>query len=216
MIENVSNFDDESWGPKAEKISIWHFDPTIVDKEEDVFMKVCNFDLDFDEDLKKAKENIQPTVTHHTEFWSGIGYPEGVPITDSSFKFDLSKYPNFKEIIDRLGLVEHKEFDIKVKLFCQRPGQMLPTHIDNYKKASEEKTSEIALTALRFVVALNDWDIGHYWHFGNAVWKQWKKGDCVHWHRTMAHGTANTGHSDRLSLQITGIPSEKTFKLIHS
>ena len=37
MIENVSNFDDESWGPKAEEISIWHFDPTIVDKEEDVF-----------------------------------------------------------------------------------------------------------------------------------------------------------------------------------
>jgi hypothetical protein len=30
----------------------------------------------------------------------------------------------------------------------------------------------------------------------------------------MAHGTANVGHTDRLTLQITGIPSEKTLELL--
>jgi hypothetical protein len=215
MKTNVLNFDEECWGPQAEKISIWHFDPTIVDKPEDVFTQVCNFDYDFSKDIEQAKENLLPTTTYDVEFWQGLGYPK-IQATDSTNKLPLNDYPTFKKVIDDLGLIEDPNYDIKVKLFRQLPGQILPSHIDNYKKANEKTTSGHALKAVRFAVALNDWNVGHYWHFGNTVWSQWKTGDCVHWHRTMAHGTANVGHTERLTLQITGIPSQKTLSLINS
>ena len=213
------NFDDECWGPKAEAISIWHFDPKRVDKEEDVFTRVCHFNYDFDQDIEKAESLIKPTVTHNDDVWDDLGYKNishSVQTTEASSKLNLDDFPTFKLVIDNLGLVEHSEYDIKVKLFRQMPGQILPSHIDNYKKPTEKTTSDIAKQAVRFAVALSDWNVGHYWHFGNAVWQQWSKGDCVHWHRTMAHGTANVGHTPRLTLQITGIPSEHTFKLINS
>jgi len=213
MKKNILNFDKECWGPGAEAISIWHFNPKIKDKEEDVFTRVCNFDFDFTIDVQKAKTNLIPTVTYDVEFWKGLGYPQ-IQATDSTNKLNLDEYPTFKKVIDYLGLIDHPQYDVKVKLFRQLPGQILPSHIDNYKKATEKTTSEYALKAVRFAVALNDWNVGHYWHFGNAVWSQWSLGDCVHWHRTMAHGTANVGHTERLTLQITGLPSSKTLDLI--
>ena len=212
---NTLNHDDECWGPKAEAISIWHFDKWKVDKPEDVYTSICNFDLDFTDDVKKAEELILKTKApeRHRDFWKDLGHPDP-DYTDSSLKLKYKDFSTFHHIVDYLGLQEHPEFDIKVKLFRQRPGQILPTHIDNYKKSHEEEVSKTALKAKRFAVALTEWDFGHYWHFGNAFWHQWKLGDCVHWDRTMAHGTANVGHTDRLTLQITGIPSEKTLELL--
>ena len=38
----VLNYDDESWGPKAEKISIWHFDTTVPERlDYEVSAPVC-------------------------------------------------------------------------------------------------------------------------------------------------------------------------------
>ena len=49
MTEKINelNHDDECWGPKAEAISIWHFDKWKVDKPEDVYTSICNFDFFF-------------------------------------------------------------------------------------------------------------------------------------------------------------------------
>ena len=213
---NYLNFDDECWGPKAEKISIWHFDPTVKDKEEDVFLRVCHFDNDFTEDVAKAKEQLLTTTSHHLDFWYSLGYKSKLYATDSTKRLNLKEYPQFKDVVEKLGLIDHEEYPIRTKLFRQQPGQILPSHIDNYKTPTGEKTDEMALKAVRFAVALSDWNVGHYWHFGNAVWQQWKTGECVHWHRTMAHGTANVGHTERLTLQITGVPGEKTLELLNN
>jgi hypothetical protein len=213
--KTVLNFDDECWGPKAEAISIWHFNPTIVDKMEDVTKSPCHFRGDWTSDIEAVTPLLRETVTYDVDFWKDLGYPRHkLNITQTTPALNYNDFPKFKKIVDYLSLKIIPEYPVRVLVFRQLPGQILPSHIDNYKKAKEEKTSEHALKAVRFAVALNDWNIGHYWHFGNAVWQQWKAGDCIHWHRTMAHGTANVGHTPRWTLQITGIPSNKTFELL--
>ena len=214
---NELNHDEECWLPKAKDISVWHFDKWKVDKPEDVYTDVCTFDLDFSADIKKALDHIVTTKIpdRHYEFWEELGHPFQFHYTDSTKKLNYSEYPSFNHIVEHLGLVEHPDFDVKVKLFRQKPGQFLPSHIDNFKKSNEDEVRPMAYNAKRFAVALEDWDFGQYWHFGNAFWHQWKKGNCVHWHRTMAHGTANVGHSNRHTLQVTGIPSAKTEALLN-
>lgn len=209
----VMNFDDECWGPKAEAISIWHFDRFKKDNLEDVTYAPCHFRGDWSEDIEKARSLLRETVTYDVEFWKDLGY-SSIKATQSTPSLNYRDFPKFNKIVDYLGLNDIPEYRLRVRVFRQLSGQILPSHIDNYKKPTEEKPSEHALKAVRFGIALNDWDVGHYWHFGNAVWQQWRAGDCVHWHRTMAHGTANVGHTPRWTLQITGLPSERTLKLI--
>jgi len=211
--KTVLNFDEECWGPKAEELSIWHFDTKVVDKLEDVTYTPCHFRGDWTDEIDAVTPLLRETITYDIDFWKDLGYPS-VKATQTTPLLNYNDYPKFKKIVDYLQLENRKEYPIRVLAFRQLPGQILPSHIDNYKKAKEKKSSEHALKAVRFAVALNDWYIGQYWHFGNAVWQQWQAGDCVHWHRTMAHGTANVGHQPRWTLQITGVPSDKTLDLI--
>ena len=209
----VLNFDDESWGPKAEKISIWHFDTTVPETLDDVVSSPVCFKGNWDEDIKKVTNYLRDTATYDMDVWNDLGYAS-ITATQSTLKLDVTEFPQFKKMVDFLELKNNEDYQTRVLVFRQLPGQILPSHIDNYKKPTEIHVSDTALNAVRFAVALNNWTTGHYWHFGNAVWQQWNAGDCVHWHRTMPHGTANVGHTPRWTLQITGLPSKKTQELI--
>jgi len=211
--KTVFNFDDSSWGPKAEAVSIWHFDRFRKDELENVTCSPCHFRGDWNNDLEKAKVLLRDTVTYDIDVWKELGYAN-INATQTTPALKYQDFPKFNKIIEYLGLENVAKYPVRVLVFRQLPGQILPSHIDNYKKPTEEKISEYALKAVRFGISLNDWDIGHYWHFGNAVWQQWHAGDCIHWHRTMAHGTANVGHTPRWTLQVTGIPSNRTLELI--
>ena len=64
---------------------------------------------------------------------------------------------------------------------------------------------------LRVFIALNDWQPGQFWEYGNFVHRNWKAGDVTtfDW-RNVPHSTANAGFHPRATLQITGVMTDKT------
>jgi hypothetical protein len=122
--------------------------------------------------------------------------------------------PNLFKMIDWFELGG----TLTCSLHIQRPGQVFPFHIDllSYHRGPDLDHTEMDLHPekwARFTVQLREWEWGHMWGIGNTYWKQWEAGEIM-WHpwNSIPHGTANCGHSDRVSLQITGEVSEGTRK----
>ena len=96
------------------------------------------------------------------------------------------------------------------RLHIQRPGQLLNIHIDDLAEINQNP-AEIR----RFIVAVSDWFPGQVFQFGNAVWSQWRAGDCVTWSwKDIPHGSANFGWQDRAMIQITGYTTSLTQHLV--
>jgi hypothetical protein len=96
------------------------------------------------------------------------------------------------------------------RLHIQRPGQLLNIHIDDLAEVNQDP-AEIR----RFIVAVSDWCPGQVFQFGNAVWSQWRAGDCVTWSwKDIPHGSANFGWQDRPMIQITGYTTSLTQQLV--
>jgi hypothetical protein len=60
-------------------------------------------------------------------------------------------------------------------------------------------------------VQLTDWQPGQFWQYGNYNWSQWRAGSVTtfDW-QNVPHSTANAGFHPRVTLQITGIKTDKT------
>ena len=69
---------------------------------------------------------------------------------------------------------------------------------------------------MRVMIALNDWEPGHFWSYGNYQYQQWRAGDVTtfDW-QNIPHCTANAGHNPRLTFQLTGVMTEKTTAFIN-
>lgn len=95
----------------------------------------------------------------------------------------------------------------KMRLHVQRPGQMWNLHLDKLEKWNPAKPSQV----MRIMIALNDWEPGHFFSYGNYVHTQWHAGDVTtfDW-QNLPHSTANAGHIPRATLQLTGVVTEKT------
>jgi hypothetical protein len=70
---------------------------------------------------------------------------------------------------------------------------------------------------VRYFVQLTDWQQGHFWSYGNYQWSRWQAGNVstFDWHN-VPHATANAGHVPRVTLQITGIKTDKTEEFLQS
>jgi hypothetical protein len=205
ILKEVFNIDKEPTVDKTEQDDQFelHFNyiKRSLIENENTYTYIGNFDLNWNSDIQKAKalidENKIKMLRYKDAFITDALTTDS---TESTINLDVNEYLSFKEIVDRLGLI-----NAKVRFMIQRPGCIVPTHIDNLNHNE---------SAMRFGVALNDWEYGQFWHFGKKVWANWKKGDCIQWNKLTPHGTCNTGHSDRYTLQITGEPTEKTFSLL--
>lgn len=159
-------------------------------ENEDKYNFVRSFSLDWSYDIKKALELIDSNIgtIRYTDAFIADGL--NAPSTESTINLNVDEYPTFKKAVESLNLKNYK-----VRFMVQRPGCVVPTHIDNFNHNENAK---------RFGIALNDWQYGQFWHFGKTVWSNWKSGDCIEWNKLTPHGTANVGHSDRYTLQVTG------------
>jgi hypothetical protein len=95
----------------------------------------------------------------------------------------------------------------KMRLHVQQPGQVWNLHLDKLEKWNPDDPSKV----MRVMVALNDWEPGHFFSYGNYVHAGWRAGD-VHtfdW-QNIPHSTANAGHGPRITLQITGVVTDRT------
>ena len=62
---------------------------------------------------------------------------------------------------------------------------------------------------------MTDWEQGHFWSYGNHIDTQWRAGDVstFDW-QNLPHSTANAGHNPRVTLQLTGVVTEKTTEFL--
>lgn len=95
----------------------------------------------------------------------------------------------------------------KMRLHVQRPGQVWNLHLDKLEKWNPEDPSKV----MRIQIALTDWEPGHFWSYGNYIHSGWQAGDVstFDW-QNLPHSTANAGHGPRVTLQITGVATDRT------
>lgn len=118
---------------------------------------------------------------------------------------NITHLPVAEKLAQALGL----ENSI-TRLHVQRPGQLLNMHIDDLT-SQDQNPSEVR----RFIIAVEDWCPGQVFQLGNALWSQWRAGDCVTWSwKDIPHGSANFGWYDRPMIQITGYVTELTQQLV--
>ena len=95
----------------------------------------------------------------------------------------------------------------KMRLHVQQPGQVWNLHLDKLEKWHPEDPSKV----MRVMIALNDWEPGHFFSYGNYMHSGWHAGDVTtfDW-RNLPHATANAGHAPRVTLQLTGVVTDRT------
>ena len=177
--------------------SKWHFDTNrIAEPGKDSFTYVCRFNLTLDDSVKEL-------INEHQR----IPFP----------RVDAEHIELFQKVATYLGITTPA-----IKYHNQKPGQMLPTHIDNFTaRIRKDNLIDPSLVhnnpdlMRRFVIMLSDWKIGQVFNFGNSSWTQWRAGDCVTWDwQDVPHGTCNIGFDDRPSFQITGYTTERTTQVM--
>lgn len=95
----------------------------------------------------------------------------------------------------------------KMRLHVQRPGQVWNLHLDKLEKWNPADPTKV----MRIQVALTDWAPGHFWSYGNYIHSGWNAGDVTtfDW-QNLPHATANAGHVPRVTLQLTGVVTDRT------
>lgn len=97
--------------------------------------------------------------------------------------------------------------DTMTRLHVQMPGQVWNYHLDKLEKWAPDAPD----TVHRYMIQLTDWEPGHYWNYGNYTHQGWSAGDVTtfDWQH-VPHATANAGHNPRVTLQITGVLTDRT------
>jgi hypothetical protein len=204
-----------SWDTTKAK-SNYHFDNFKNDPQVDKVTRLGRIIADYSEDVKHAVETSKPAT------WETRGYKgEGVlpPREDLlAEEYDLQRAgvdtksvithmnwkltPNLKKISELFALDDCME-----RIHVQMPGEAWTMHIDKLQKWAPEEPWRV----MRVMIALNDWEQGHFWSYGNYQHQQWRAGDVTtfDW-QNIPHCTANAGHNPRVTFQLTGVITEKT------
>jgi hypothetical protein len=99
------------------------------------------------------------------------------------------------------------------RIHVQKPGQLWHLHIDKLYKWFPEDPSRIG----RYFIQLTNWQPGQFWEYGNFHWNQWRAGSVTSFDwKNLPHSTANAGFHPRVTLQLTGIITEKTQEFLRA
>jgi hypothetical protein len=97
------------------------------------------------------------------------------------------------------------------KVLIQMPGEVDKLHLDQLNHSPDDPWHVMCIQ-----VALTDWEQGHFWSYGNHIHSQWRAGEVTTYDwQNLPHSTANAGHNPRVTLQLTGIITEKTRDFIN-
>lgn len=210
----------ESSFDKLKKVSTYHFDNTVIDKKRDMIQTLGKIDADFSKEVKKIIKESKPAN------WETRGFKgEGVDVPRPELadeEYDLERVGiDPKVVITNLSwklpkklqtISDHFGFkDTMNRIHVQQPGQLWHLHIDKLYKWFPEDPSKV----MRVFIALTDWQPGQFWSYGNYNYSQWSAGDVTtfDW-QNIPHSTANAGFHPRVTLQITGIKTDKTVKFL--
>jgi hypothetical protein len=196
--------------------SNYHFDPKKQDSKDDVITALGHITPTWSADLDNIISTARPAQ------WANRGYKgEGVEVPPEDLaaeEYDIARVgadprqtithlnwqlpESLQTVADAFALA-----DSMARIHVQRPGELWHRHIDKLQKWSPEDPTQV----LRVFVQLTDWQPGQFWEYGNYHWNQWLAGDVstFDW-ANMPHATANAGHAPRVTLQLTGVITERT------
>lgn len=224
----MSEADFDSRWEFSKSTSNYHFDPTVDEDDNPPFKQLGRFEGDWSKELELIMGSQE---AHPNSFLSRLG-PDHKPYTDRLDAADLErmglnpewvlfdKYrvpvetERLRKMINHFGM-----HNVGCNIHVQRPGQSFFFHIDNLTSLRRNVNKAVIAknpdAAARFGIALTDWVPGHVYAFGNTYWKQWRAGDVV-WHDWIntPHGTANLSQIPRVTLQVTGMVTETTRRLL--
>ena len=194
--------------------SNYHFDDSIADQPGEWFKVIGSFVGNWFDDLNKiikeshgvnwetrkpvSKLNAYLDIEEYDIISAG-GDPKGEVV---NFNELAETYKSTKTMSDFFGLE-----NMQSRLHVQLTGQMWHRHIDKLYKFDKDNPDEI----VRITVMLTDWVPGQFYQYGTCHYERWKAGD-VHifdW-RDVPHSTANTSFEPRVSLQLTGVKTDRT------
>jgi len=196
--------------------SQYHFDNSIIDPKWDTVQHLGSINPTWITELQsvidssksvtwrtRGKENdplTRPDSDYDREEYDleRIGMGKDYIVTNLSY--DLP--PLFQSIADQFGLENSM-----ARIHIQKPGQVWNLHLDKLEKWMPADPKQV----VRYFVQLTDWQQGHFWSYGNYMWSGWLAGDVstFDW-LNVPHSTANAGYSPRITLQVTGVKTEKT------
>ena len=92
-----------------------------------------------------------------------------------------------------------------IALFKQPVGQTNPWHYDTNSYLVNKFGIKDKTKIYRYLVFLEDWDIGQLLQVGDDVLTHWKQGDCYTWEYGTYHLSTNAGRKTKYTMQITGV-----------
>jgi hypothetical protein len=125
------------------------------------------------------------------------------------------KYHLFENIPDKFYEIAKLSGleNFTLSILRQPPGATNPWHYDTHFALGQKlnlSEEQIIKTTRRYLIMLEDWNWGHFVQIGNNIITDWKAGDIFTWPHGMWHTSANAGIKDKLTLQITGVVTNKS------
>lgn len=125
---------------------------------------------------------------------------------------DWEEYPTLYKMMDYFGLeVLGPELGMKKRAHIQLTGQMFNYHIDKLWDRCPEDPERVC----RITIMLDDWQPGQFYMYGNYLYSKWKAGEAhiFDW-ASVPHATANASNSPRVTLQVTGLKTNRTREIL--
>jgi hypothetical protein len=87
---------------------------------------------------------------------------------------------------------------------CIEPGQAIPIHTDAFYKLRQQNNVDVG-DCLRYLIFLQDWQLGHFVEFEELIITKWTAGDVWVFDHTSQHCAANASNSDFITCQVNTI-----------
>lgn len=105
----------------------------------------------------------------------------------------------YKKIVNPFQ-IENLDIDnCLFQVILQRPGRMLPWHIDTFHDFKNKSNADKVRTYLCFIT---DWEPGQVFGTISDTYTHWKKGDTIFWNYLAWHFSSNSSIKPKLTLQI--------------
>lgn len=220
--------------------SYYHFDPQIEDQrigtcENPLYIPLTRFQGDWTDDLQRLMSEASPAtigaktiVPDSTNYDKKRSYFENKDLWTWGYNRDQPYQPLIRTrhavgVLQKIADMFAFE-NLWIKCDIQLPNNAFYFHVDNFGMTFDqergnnyERFAEIDYDQrrrMRLIVFLTDQDFGHVWHQGNLSLR-WRRGDCFTYPwRDIPHGTANFGHTPRVTLNITGNVTERTHEIL--
>lgn len=198
--------------------SAYHFDPKQIDPQGRWFWPVHKFNDTWQQELDTIiNQQLSHPINWQTRKYTNNRTAESSMLDQEEYDItaaggyakmhlvnvvdDFANYPNLQNVINWFDLDR-----CVPRLHLQFCGQVWNQHIDKL----DAVYSDVDPSCIKkYVVLLTNWQPGHYYNYGTSIYQNWQSGDAheFDW-ANIPHGTANSSHSVRASLNIMGITKE--------